>query len=522
MATHDYVIDNGTGQAVRQDINNVLQAILTNNSNGTSPSTTQAYMFWADTANNKLMIRNSSNNGWVELLQLDGTITIENGSASAPGLAFRNDLDTGIFQGATGDLRITTGGTEVMRIENTNVGIGAGLTSVPRSLTIRTGVTNDGIRIINASDQTVAELGGADTDNDTGLLTLSNNGSQFIQFNANGTSFIKNTLGLVVGSDNTVRGLGTFVNTAGDCNVAITSSNSGNAQLLLGDEDADAGKIQYANNDNSMRFGTNAAEAMMLSALKNLHIGSTEQGHPNFDDLNVGTTVSGDHGITVFANPSNSGTIAFADTTAGDDRFIGFILYNHASNFLQLKANNSGTTPSTIHLVSTGQVTFDGASSATQSTYGGTVQFNGFHGKFGATGSTQGHVMNFAWNSPSVLAYVDVNQIGVAATSSDYRVKKNITLQTAAGIDRVKLLKPSTFEYDDYKGTWVADGITREGFIAHEVQEVIPTGATGTKDGDEIQALQTDAILSVVTKALQEAITKIETLETEVAALKAA
>ena len=131
-------------------------------------------------------------------------------------------------------------------------------------------------------------------------------------------------------------------------------------------------------------------------------------------------------------------------------------------------------------------------------------------------------VMNFAWNSPNVLAYVDASQIGVAATSSDYRIKKNIKLQTATGIDRVKLLKPSTFEYDNYKSIWAADGITREGFIAHEVQEVIPTGATGTKDGDEIQALQTDAILSVVTKALQEAITKIETLETEVAALKAA
>ena len=238
MATHDYVIDNGTGQAVRQDIHNVLQAILTNNSNGTSPSTTQAYMFWADTANNKLMIRNSSNNGWVELLQLDGTITIENGSASAPGLAFRNDLDTGIFHGATGDLRITTAGSEVMRIENTNVGIGAGLTSVPRLLTLKTGTQFDGIRLLNGSDQTVAELGGADTDNDTGLITLYNNNGGRVQLNANGLCFINNTSGFVVGSDSTVRGLGTFVNTASDCNVAITASNSGNSQLLLGDEDA--------------------------------------------------------------------------------------------------------------------------------------------------------------------------------------------------------------------------------------------------------------------------------------------
>ena len=44
MATHDYVIDNSTGANVRTDLNNVLQAILTNNSSGSAPSTTAAYM----------------------------------------------------------------------------------------------------------------------------------------------------------------------------------------------------------------------------------------------------------------------------------------------------------------------------------------------------------------------------------------------------------------------------------------------------------------------------------------------
>ena len=39
MATHDYVIDNGTGSAVRADINLLLKAILTNNSGTTDPST---------------------------------------------------------------------------------------------------------------------------------------------------------------------------------------------------------------------------------------------------------------------------------------------------------------------------------------------------------------------------------------------------------------------------------------------------------------------------------------------------
>ena len=111
MATHDYVIDNSTGANVRADINNVLQAILTNNSSSSAPSTTAAYMWWADTTNGVLKIRNSANNAWVELLQLDGTITIEDGSASTPGLAFRTDLNTGFFKSAGDTLNVSTGGT---------------------------------------------------------------------------------------------------------------------------------------------------------------------------------------------------------------------------------------------------------------------------------------------------------------------------------------------------------------------------------------------------------------------------
>ncbi len=137
------------------------------------------------------------------------------------------------------------------------------------------------------------------------------------------------------------------------------------------------------------------------------------------------------------------------------------------------------------------------------------------------TAAMGGNVYNFYWNSPNLIAYVDNTLIGTAATTSDYRIKQNIALQTESGIDKVKLLKPSTFQYKDYEGVFVADGITREGFIAHEVQEVIPSGATGTKDGTDIQSLQLDAIVSVLTKALQEAVAKIETLEAKVAALEA-
>ncbi len=77
--------------------------------------------------------------------------------------------------------------------------------------------------------------------------------------------------------------------------------------------------------------------------------------------------------------------------------------------------------------------------------------------------------------------------------------------------------------------------ITQDGFIAHELQEVVPEAVTGVKDevrtedgdmgekkGDPImQNVDVARIVPLLTAGLQEAISKIELLETEVAALKA-
>jgi hypothetical protein len=111
MATHDYVIANQSGAAFRTDLNNALAAIVSNNSNSSEPATKYAYQWWADTNDGVLKIRNSSNDGWVTLLQLDGTLTLEDGTNSAPALGFRDDLNTGIFSSAADTLDITCGGT---------------------------------------------------------------------------------------------------------------------------------------------------------------------------------------------------------------------------------------------------------------------------------------------------------------------------------------------------------------------------------------------------------------------------
>ncbi len=67
MAQHDFVIDNGTGSAVRTDLNNVLQAIASNNSNSGALTTNYAYQWHVDTSDGNLKIRNAANNGYVTI-----------------------------------------------------------------------------------------------------------------------------------------------------------------------------------------------------------------------------------------------------------------------------------------------------------------------------------------------------------------------------------------------------------------------------------------------------------------------
>jgi len=92
VATHDYVIANGTGAAVRSDLNDALAAIVSNNSNSTAPATTFAYQWWADTTTGLLKIRNAANSAWITV----GTLASTNlGLASLAGATFTGDVILG-------------------------------------------------------------------------------------------------------------------------------------------------------------------------------------------------------------------------------------------------------------------------------------------------------------------------------------------------------------------------------------------------------------------------------------------
>jgi hypothetical protein len=88
------------------------------------------------------------------------------------------------------------------------------------------------------------------------------------------------------------------------------------------------------------------------------------------------------------------------------------------------------------------------------------------------------------------------------ATSSDYRLKNTIAPMTGA-LAKVTLLKPCTYK-------WNASGEDGEGFIAHELAEVVPHAVIGEKDAvdaegnPKYQGIDTSFLVATLTAAIQE------------------
>ena len=139
--------------------------------------------------------------------------------------------------------------------------------------------------------------------------------------------------------------------------------------------------------------------------------------------------------------------------------------------------------------------------------------------------TTAGKVLDF-YSTTNYAGGVYVNGANSAQyqSTSDYRLKEDITSMTD-GIDKVKLLNPVY-----YKNKQIGDvtdtTTTQTGFLAHEVQSIIPTLVDGEKDADidergkGYQTLNYAGFAPTAIAAIKELIAKVETLESEVAALK--
>ena len=521
MATHDYVLDNASGAAFRTDLNNALAAIVSNNSNSSSPATTYAYQWWADTSAGVLKIRNSANNAWIELLQLDGTITLEDGSASAPGLAFRDDLDTGIFSSGADTFDIATAGVSRFQID--------------------------------ASEITFNETG-ADTD-----FRIESDGSSHMFFLDAGN----NRIGI-----NTTSPTNDFHILSGNTDLArlecSTTGTTGAVLILFHSTSSPAdndicGILSFRGKDDAGNETTYADIKGITSDVTN----GTEDGDISFSTLKansfsermrltsegkllIGTTTSDIFSLHVeatdnalFAKGSNTTAISLTFGASCSQLFrcegseFAFGLSN-ASPFplyIQGRTNANAGRDITLNplggdvLIGLTTNTDNGTLAINQDLSGGNIAISTI-----TTQTNERFHMLFRNGNGQVGSIATNGSATAFNTSSDYRLKENATA-ISDGITRLKTLKPYRFNFKSDASKTV------DGFFAHEVTAV-PEAITGTKDetqdilyteedtipsgkkvGDvketvpKYQGIDQSKIVPLLVAAVQELITKVETLE---------
>ena len=238
-----------------------------------------------------------------------------------------------------------------------------------------------------------------------------------------------------------------------------------------------------------------------LAVQGNVGIGAT---NPYFDLDVAGDIRIRDQGKLYFGN---SGSIPQLEiySDSSNNMVIGDVYTNNADVLFNIQGNvgMGNTAPAAkLDIVNTSSTSSSGLLKLKSTT---------------VFSSAQGHMIDFIRSNNTIRGFIGMNQYGVTySTSSDYRLKRNI-VPIADSIDRIKKLKPSRFNWDDGPDDYVVDG-----FIAHEVADVIPEAITGEKDDVDkdnapiYQSIDQSKIVPLLTAALQQAIDKIEALESRI------
>lgn len=200
---------------------------------------------------------------------------------------------------------------------------------------------------------------------------------------------------------------------------------------------------------------------------------------------------------------SNSGTVNTIESTTG----VGSTqLAFSVDGFERARIDSSGNL-----LVGT---------TSAYGTTGLTLGTTSSSGIWSATASSSGVLHMRFYNPNGVVGSISTNGTATTyATSSDYRLKENIQPMTGA-LSLVSALKPCTYN-------WKSDGSDGQGFIAHELQAVVPDAVVGEKDAVDTegkpvyQGIDTSFLVATLTAALQEAHGLIKDLQSRVDALEA-
>ena len=425
------------------------------------------------------------------------------------------------------------------------------------SLTIASGA----VTTAKLADDAVTGAKIADSTITAAHLAINSVGGQEIQANAVGTSELVDgnvtAAKLASGVQTTINnnadnrvitGSGTANTLEGESNLTFTGSNlnitngSGASELTLVtpnntdggvyfNDGSNSGALTYQHSDNSMRFRVNATEKMRITSSGQLLLGETSTFDSNtaiqFRKDNAGGTSDfifrnrGDNNssrvqikLTTLNRAANadvhsgiekyqSGGMAFFNGE-NTNQYSGMSFFCNGWGSLRLKnGNQSGH--DVAHIAA-----YFGISNGLLMEVGGPQ--SGTHKAIRFTTSHTG----------TERGYIGVNYGGTSYNNtSDYRLKQNIVSLTDA-TSRLKNLLPKRFQWKE-DPTYTVDG-----FLAHEAVTVVPESVTGEKDAVDsdgkpiYQVIDQSKLIPLLTAALQEAVAKIETLETKVAALEAA
>lgn len=132
----------------------------------------------------------------------------------------------------------------------------------------------------------------------------------------------------------------------------------------------------------------------------------------------------------------------------------------------------------------------------------------GYFCRSGYSGSFDGNVFNISWSGSAASLWIGNGNAGVISTTSDRRIKENITSLSGGATTRIMALRPVTYIHKTIS-IWRPDG-EKVGFVADEIAKCIPQAVIGApdavdKDGNIIaQNIDPIAILATVVKAFQE------------------
>jgi hypothetical protein len=286
------------------------------------------------------------------------------------------------------------------------------------------------------------------------------------------------------------------------------------------------GLVTTADNSGSLQLATNnGTTAVTIDTSQNVGIGTTSPTGK--------LEVTGGQ-LRVTASSASSMFLVNPSTTYADGVDIQ-ATYNGAGSFGPLKFTTSGTERMRIN--SAGQALF-GATSLLGSrnsqvginingkddalfiqNYGSGIGWGVTMRPSSSSSGGNGDCFNFTNTSFTTVGTIATSSSATAYnTSSDYRLKENIAPMIGA-LNTVSQLKPCTY-------TWKADGKDGQGFIAHELQAVIPDAVTGEKDAIDkdgnprYQGVDASFLVATLTAALQELNAKVDAQAVRIAELE--